>query len=140
LIDLLIVFHFVFYVSFSSSKAYDIHLSGCSGLNSLINGLWVQNQEIDLQHNWPFYTKENLFLYCNGSKWFISKELGGKSVYAFCEMETGNALKSRTPDGTTLWKVFDGKRHILEKEIVLERSYRGTKTVDVFDKFNCRVK
>jgi hypothetical protein len=99
---------------------FDILIYGRQGLNSFINGLWVQKRA----HNHrPYYVKGDRFLYCDGTYWLIVDELGSDQVYARLKIDTDEPLKFQTPNGTTGWEVLSGNTFEIDTTLCLEPSY-----------------
>lgn len=92
-------------------------MSGRNGFNSLINGLWIQKGV----PAYPYFTRNNLFLYCDGLRWRISQELGGsEDVFAFADSAS---LSCPTPDKTSVWNLWNGESFAIDPKVCLVRSY-----------------
>lgn len=105
---------------YSRYLGYDIRISGRKGFNALINGIWLQKGQQDGR---PYFTKGSLFLYFNGTKWRIVKEMGSDVSHAYVLLDSDDALNYQTPDGSTDWKIWNAKEHIADPHVRVERSY-----------------
>lgn len=99
---------------------FDIFISGYEGSMSFINGFWTLK---GTHEGRPYYTQGDRFLYSDGFKWLIVRELGSKSAWAYVDIDQQNLAKFNTPAGTPGWKVLNRGAFLVDPNISLERSY-----------------